>query len=53
MGARFGDDFERTSVFVREFLDGWVVWKNLALTKTCCLTENGGDRDHWASADLW
>ena len=35
------------------FLDGQVVWKNLALTKTCCPTENGGDRDHRASADLW
>ena len=53
MGARFGDDFERTSVFVGEFLDGRVVRKNLALTKTCCPTENGGDRDRRASADLW
>ena len=35
------------------FLDGQVVWKNLALTKTCCLMENGGDGDRWALADLW
>ena len=38
---------------LESFLDGQVVQKNLALTKTCCLTENGGDGDHWASADLW
>ena len=35
------------------FLDGRVVRKNLALTKTCCLTENGGDGDRRASVDLW
>ena len=35
------------------FLDGQVVRKNLALTKTCCLMENRGDRDHRASVDLW
>ena len=35
------------------FLDGQVVRKNLALTKTCCPMENGGGGDHWALADLW
>ena len=35
------------------FLDRRVVWKNLALTKTCCPTENGGDGDCQALADLW
>ena len=38
---------------LESFLDGWVVQKNLALTKTCCPTENRGGGDHWASADLW
>ena len=53
MGARFGDDFKRTSVCVGEFFGWSEVQKNLALTKTCCPMENGGDRDHRASADLW
>ena len=35
------------------FLDGQVVQKNLALTKTCCPMENGGDGDCRASVDLW
>ena len=35
------------------FLNGQVVQKNLALMKTCCLMENGGDRDCRALADLW
>ena len=38
---------------LESFLDGQVVQKNLALTKTCCPTENGGDGDRQALADLW
>ena len=34
-------------------LDGRVVQKNLALMKTCCPMENGGDGDRQASVDLW
>ena len=35
------------------FLDDRMVQKNLALTKTCCLMENGGGRDRQAPVDLW
>ena len=53
MGTRFGDDFKGPAYLLESFLDGRVVQKNLALMKTCCPTENGGDGDRRASADLW
>ena len=53
MGARFGDDFKRTGIFVGEFFGQLGGAEEFGFDETCCPVENGGGRDHWASADLW
>ena len=44
---------KRPVYLLESFLDGQVMQKNLALTKTCCPMENRGGGDRQASAELW
>ena len=39
--------------FSESLCQGWVVWKNLALTKACCPTVKSGARDRLASVGPW
>ena len=36
--------------FLESLCDGWVVWKNLALMKACCLIMKLGAGMRWVSA---
>ena len=53
MGTGLSKDLKGPKNFSESLCEGWVVQKNLALTKACCPTVKSGARDHLASAGPW